>query len=928
MRSVHSQVVILVFLSAAGRAPAQCAPEWANPFATPLGKPIPNTGVNFDPDGDGPLPTLAVFAGRFVTAEGVSHDGVAGWDGTEWIPIGPAFTLATGESFMCSAVIDPDGSGPLPATLWMGGNFSNFAGVATRGIARFQGGAWAASGADPVTIVSRMIALDEDGPGPQVPRLCVQAGFPGFGDRIAILAGDHWEILGGGPMSGSITELIAADLDGAGPLPTRPVVVGDFSSFSGLDVHHVAVWTGATWESVAGGTDGNIGAATMHDPDGAGPCAAELYIVGHYAHAGMVEANGIARLRDGAWQSVSNPLASPGIGIPYMTCVRSADEDGNGPRRPALFVAGTGPGSSPSYRVFRGDGETPWEDIGIGLEKWWLPPVSGRVVDMNFGGRTSQRVFTGDLMWDGRTWTRPTPRPYQFADMKSIDLDGVGPLSSTLVVVGEEMALTNPYTSDCIAQWDGSRWLAAGTGNISGTINAIDLYDSDGAGSSPPRLIAAGRMKIDGVTCGVAIQGETGWEVFGNSLLSPTNSVSVSKMAIIDFDGPGGNPPGVVVSGSSSIFANPALNGLAMWNGSSWSGLGTFAGLHIRDMQVLDPDGQGPARPSLYAAVSYMPFPSNGIVRWDGATWSALVDVQTGQITDSAQYSCLTSFEREDGIVALCAGAGGTVYARQWENGHWSTMGQSQSSQSISSMIVHDDGISSGMRPSLYLTGLVTGLSDDPSSKYVGRWDGAQWRTLGSGLNSPGKLLASVDFDGSGTQAAELFVYGSFSRAGAIRVDKLASWRVAFPRFVASPWSRTVVEGSRVSLKLAVSGQAPFTFQWRKDGLDVVDGGGVSGATTRELVIASAQAGDAGSYDCVVSNVCGSKTCPLAVVRVCAALPGPDVNHDGAINGRDISPFVDEWLEGASGVCVTDLNANGSADGQDLQWFIQWLLSP
>ena len=72
-----------------------------------------------------------------------------------------------------------------------------------------------------------------------------------------------------------------------------------------------------------------------------------------------------------------------------------------------------------------------------------------------------------------------------------------------------------------------------------------------------------------------------------------------------------------------------------------------------------------------------------------------------------------------------------------------------------------------------------------------------------------------------------------------------------------------------------ITGAGPLTYKWRWDGEDLSEGGGVSGATTDTLTIASVGKSDGGKYTCVVTNVAGVTTTSNAVeltVRKCLFL--------------------------------------------------------
>ena len=59
-----------------------------------------------------------------------------------------------------------------------------------------------------------------------------------------------------------------------------------------------------------------------------------------------------------------------------------------------------------------------------------------------------------------------------------------------------------------------------------------------------------------------------------------------------------------------------------------------------------------------------------------------------------------------------------------------------------------------------------------------------------------------------------------------------------------------------------------MNYQWRKDGVDLPESGNLSGVTTTNLLIASVQFADAGSYTVVVTNAYGSVTSSVAQLTV------------------------------------------------------------
>lgn len=73
--------------------------------------------------------------------------------------------------------------------------------------------------------------------------------------------------------------------------------------------------------------------------------------------------------------------------------------------------------------------------------------------------------------------------------------------------------------------------------------------------------------------------------------------------------------------------------------------------------------------------------------------------------------------------------------------------------------------------------------------------------------------------------------------------------------------------GDRVEMRVAANGSL-LRYQWRRDSVNLSDGGRISGATTPTLVINPAEAGDGGLYNCLVSTCDGTYSVPSLLVRL------------------------------------------------------------
>jgi predicted extracellular nuclease len=97
------------------------------------------------------------------------------------------------------------------------------------------------------------------------------------------------------------------------------------------------------------------------------------------------------------------------------------------------------------------------------------------------------------------------------------------------------------------------------------------------------------------------------------------------------------------------------------------------------------------------------------------------------------------------------------------------------------------------------------------------------------------------------------------------------------PTITTPPASQAVTAGTNVSFNVVAGGTGPFTYQWRKGGSDLGNTANISGALTDTLSLTGVLAGDAGSYDVVVTNAGGSTPSPAATLTVNPAPLAPSI---------------------------------------------------
>jgi photosystem II stability/assembly factor-like uncharacterized protein len=103
------------------------------------------------------------------------------------------------------------------------------------------------------------------------------------------------------------------------------------------------------------------------------------------------------------------------------------------------------------------------------------------------------------------------------------------------------------------------------------------------------------------------------------------------------------------------------------------------------------------------------------------------------------------------------------------------------------------------------------------------------------------------------------------------------------PSIDSQPSNQSVCNGTSASFSVQASG-SNLTYQWRKGGTPLSNGGNISGADTATLTVNPASAADAGSYDVVITGACGSATSNAVTLAVTTITLSPDTLPNGMIS--------------------------------------------
>jgi hypothetical protein len=168
-------------------------------------------------------------------------------------------------------------------------------------------------------------------------------------------------------------------------------------------------------------------------------------------------------------------------------------------------------------------------------------------------------------------------------------------------------------------------------------------------------------------------------------------------------------------------------------------------------------------------------------------------------------------------------------------------------------------------------------------------------------LGSAAGAVALGDLNGSG--ALDLLVTQPAAPGGQAARFSVAFNQCLIPVVLGEqPVGVAVNAGETVELSVGVDlGTPPIAFQWRRNGQPISDGGGVSGAQSATLTIASARASDSDTYDVLVSNLISTKPSQPALVAVRSGECESDLNGDGIVDFGDVSLFIDSFNAGCDG---------------------------
>ena len=169
-----------------------------------------------------------------------------------------------------------------------------------------------------------------------------------------------------------------------------------------------------------------------------------------------------------------------------------------------------------------------------------------------------------------------------------------------------------------------------------------------------------------------------------------------------------------------------------------------------------------------------------------------------------------------------------------------------------------------------------------------------QWYKNGTAVSGANTIFFTV----SSSQPSDAGSYSVIVSNSAGSVTSAAATVLVgtAPTISTQPVSQSVTLGQSISFSAVASGTAPFTYQWRKDGVSI------GGATSAALTLNNVQYNSAGSYTVVVANSAGSVTSNAASLAVNAPVTAPTIT---------IQPVAVSIVAG--GIAAFTVTASGTA---------------
>lgn len=533
------------------------------------------------------------FGGLFSGSTNVISTNIIGWDGTNWIALGQGLS-GNGFSLLSSVnCVAFQGS-----NIYVGGNFSASGTSSMTNIAYWDGSAWHALG-NPFN--GTVNALQFYGG-----YLYAGGAFTNSSLHLTNIArwdGSVWSAVPGGSADRLVSDIALGG--------TNLYICGSFTQIGGITATNVVSFNGTSWNTL--GTGLHFFQNGLGLPQANRLCwsSNQLYVVGGFDRAGNVGAANVARWDGTNWWSLGGDTSkgmSPSLDFVQSLCLVPASGSIPGGLYAGGLFSNAGKTNANAIAYFDG---TQWNALGSGVSGWFSSStrVNAIATDGTFvyagGSFTNAGAYTGVgglAEWDGNNWS-PLGNGVDFT-VNALAADAFG----SLWVGGAFTNISNAGFSQGLAIWS-SGWFTIGP--VAGTNAIVNALVYDGG----TRVYMGGQFySVNGV-----VATNIAYYDYNDGLVHALGLGLNNKVSAL-------------ASGNGKIYAGgtftqsgaTALNHIAQWDGSSWSALGSG----LTGSGTVNVLGIAVAGTNVYVGGQNFTNASGVIVSnlavWNGASWSAL----------------------------------------------------------------------------------------------------------------------------------------------------------------------------------------------------------------------------------------------------------------------------------------------------------------
>jgi len=327
--------------------------------------------------------------------------------------------------------------------------------------------------------------------------------------------------------------------------------------------------------------------------------------------------------------------------------------------------------------------------------------------------------------------------------------------------------------ADFIARWDGTAWSALGSdgsgdGALKDPVTSLAVSGNDlYVGGLFENAVGIPEADF------VAKWNGSAWSALGSNGSGDGAIPSRGVGDVLALAVSGGD---LYVGGRFvNVAGIPEADHVAKWNGSAWSALGSNGsgyGAINGYVYALAVSGNDLYVGGLFERAAGIPG-ADGIARWNGSAWSALgsngaengyFHVYAIAVSGSDVYA--------GGYFNDLAGIATADYIAKWNGTSWSALGSNGSGDGALKAPVYALAVSG---PNLYVGGGFNNAAGNPLADRIAKWSGNTWSALGSNGSGNGALSGAVfAIEVSG---GDLYVGGGFTNAAGIpEADWIAKW--------------------------------------------------------------------------------------------------------------------------------------------------------